>query len=243
MLKTRIVQKTELLQVPACRKLTIQANVTRYTCNSLGQVLDDASVPVADRKPYPFHLFGQFDRAGGYAIADSLMAPRYRTKLFSVFVAGNGMPLFWFNPVSDIQTKLTKGDIVFVYVDDLTSPNILTFIVVSAASGGFASLVDQSNVAQLSAHGWGAFRFDAIDYTWENDAQLRQPLMLVETKFDGDYSGDLINPLQYRDPQYERENLRTIRIPLKMLVNQYAGLSSWLDFQNPRLQLLFELYI
>lgn len=240
-MKTKTISQQTLVDVPACRKLSIMANVRRYTTNEFGVVLDDAAVPVADRKPYPFHLFGEFDRAGGYAIADGI-TQRYNTILFSTFVVGNGMPLFFFNPVADINTKLSKGDIVFLYVNDLNAPTIFTFIVVHAQSGGFASLVNESNISQLSAHGWGVFKFDKIQYNWQNDAQLRQPLVLINTKFDGDFTFDFVNPLQYRNTE-EKKPVRTIDIPLEMTVNQYNGISSFLDFANPDLQLLFELYI
>lgn len=230
-----------LQEKPATRKLTLEARINRYTCDSNGTILNDAAVPVADRKPYPFHLFGYFDQAGGYALADGILQ-RYNTNLFAIYTHGIGTPMFFFSPLNTINNVLKKGDLVFLYLDDLNAPNIFTFIVVHAMSGGFASLTSETNIARLDKHHWGSFRFDSFLYSWSNDAQLDQPIVMIKTRYDGDFETDRLNPRSYRYTT-EQPNVRTIRIPLQMLVNQYSGLSSYLDFNNSELQVLFELYL
>jgi hypothetical protein len=239
--QTLIHSQQTLRPDQSVRHLTLSAFIKRYTTDSLGIILADAAVPVADQKPYPFHLFGEFDRVSGYPIADGI-ANRFNTNLFSVYTVGIGTPLFFFNPAATINSVLKKGDIVFLYVDDLNAPAVFTFIVITAASGGFASLVNESNITQISAHGWGVFEFDSFLYAWDADVQLRQPFILVHTKFDGDFKFDYVNPLQFRYTT-EKEPVKQIRIPLKMLVNQYNGLSGFLDFASSGLHLLFELHI
>ncbi|MCK9479760.1 MAG: hypothetical protein M0R40_09745 [Firmicutes bacterium] len=241
---TKTVNKSQAIPqtVNAIKKLAVQAKVMRYTTDALGTILANAAVPVADRKPYPFHLFGDFDRNGGYQIADQI-TQRFNTNLYAVYVVGNNTPFFNFLPIQTIQNVVRKGDIVFMYVNDVLAPTIFTFIVITTVNrGGFASLVAQSNISQIGDKGyWGVMNFDGIRYKWSDDAQLEHPLYLITTEYTGDFKFNVFNPLSYWNPDQKNE-VKQLVLPLSMNVNQYAGISSFLDFDNLSLELLFEFY-
>lgn len=228
---------------PALKKFTLAINIKRYTTDSNGVILADAAVPASQKKAFPFHLFGEFDRQSGYAVADQIASERAESILFGVYVWGNNTPLFYFNPLSDVNTKFKKGDVLFVYVDDLNAPNYFTFIVVSSQVGGYASLVSQSNISQIDDNGaWGVFKFFELQYTWVNDEQLANPIYQINTRFNSAFKYDVFDPLAFRYIQ-QKTDVRTLVMPIEMLLNQYIGLTSFLAFENSLLSLSFNLYI
>lgn len=227
----------------ALRKFTLALNIKRYTTDSNGAILDNAAVPASEQKAFPFHLFGEFDRQSGYAIADTIAREKSNTNLFGVYVVGISTPLFYFNPIATVNNQLKKGDVVFIYVDDVTAPNIFTFIVVSAQQGGYASLAAQSNVSQIDDNGhWGVFKFFDVRYAWFDDEQLSNPIFLVQTKFNSAFKYDTIDPLAYRYIQ-QKTDVRVLAIPLEVTLNQYIGLTSFIAFENSVLNLSFNLYL
>lgn len=227
----------------ALRRFTLALNVRRITCDSNGVIIPDGVVPAAEQKAFPFHLFGAFDYASGYPLADTIARERSNSNLFTVYVHGIGTPLFYFNPLATINNQIKKGDLVFVYVDDLNNPNTFSYVIVSALQGGFASLILQSNISQIDDNGhWGAFKFFEIGYAWQNDEQLNQPIYLVRSRFDSGYKYDTLDPLAFRYVQ-QKNDLNVISIPLEIVLNQYIGITSFIAFENSVLNLSFNLYI
>jgi hypothetical protein len=226
----------------AIKKFPLNLNVSRYTTDSNGTVLAPGAVPVSERNPFPFHLFGNFDREGGYAVADNLCADYYNTLLFGVYVWGLNTPLFFFNPAASINSKMKKGDVVFIYVDDLDAPNYFTFVIVSSLYGAYSSLISQTNMVSVDPRGMQTiFRIREIRYSWfdTNDVQLEQPLFIVQTKYDSAVKTDALSPAAYYVP--EQKNVKIARIPVDLALNTYMGVSGFLAFENPVLNLSFEL--
>lgn len=229
---------------PAIRRFTLSVNIRKYITDSSGVVLAPASVPASFRKNFPVHLFGEYDRQSGYAIADVIAREIESVNLFGVYVWGVNTPLFKFsNGIATINTKFKKGDVIFVYVDDIEAPNYFAFVTASIVSpvGGYASLVSLANVTQLDDNGhWGAFKFFDIQYSWVNDEQLYKPIYLVKTRFDGGYHSDSIDPAAFKLLNFEE---KTVQIPLEVLLNQYVGLTTFIAWENELLTLAFNLYI
>jgi len=243
--KNKIITKNvaRLDSRAALRRFSLSINVRRFTCDSNGVLLANAAVPASEQKAFPFHLFGEFDRQGGYAIADMIAKEKANTILFSVYVWGMNTPLFFFNPLATINNKLKKGDVVFVYVDDLTAPNTFTFIVVSAQQGSYASLTSQSNISQIDDNGaWGAFKFFDVKYTWVNDEQVYQPVYSIQTRFNSAYKSDTFDPAAFLYTE-QKQDVRTLVLPIEIILNQYIGLTSFLAFENELLNLSFNLYL
>ena len=226
------------------KKFTLSVNVRRITTDSTGTVLDDATVPAAQQKAYPFHLFGDFDKNGGFAISDMIMSGQSNSILFSVYTIGLNTPLFFFSPLATINSQLKKGDLVFIYVDDINAPSYFHFVICSAMSGGYGSLVALTNTTQIDDKGnWGTFKFYDVKFSWfdADDVQLGFSLWNIKTAFNGAYSYDQIQPEAYRYTQSKPE-VKIITIPLEKLINQYYGLSSLIAWENPLLNLSFNIY-
>jgi hypothetical protein len=242
--KTIRIAEPNVRDINALKRFTLNVNIKRFTTDAAGQVLADGAIPAAEKKPFPFNMFGQFDMSGAYSIADSIVAPMHNTKLFTVYVAGIGTPLFFFaGGIATINAQIKKGDVVFVYADDLEAPNYFTFVIITSIIGGYASLVSQSNISQIDGKGyWGVFKIFDVKYTWYNDAQLAYPLLLINSKFNSAVKYDAIDPSGYFDPE-QKSNLLTARIPLEVVLNQYIGISGFLAYENPLLNLSFELYV
>lgn len=213
-------------------KISLNVNVKRYTTDSNGTILPDASIPQSEKKPFPFHTFGKFDMNGGYNIADSIVSEVYDTKLFGVYVWGVGTPLFFFSPFATINSAMRKGDLVFIYVDDFDSPNYFTFVIAQAQTGSFASIISQTESKTVFVQN--------VKYTWQNDLQLSQNLYVIKTKSNNAFGVDTISPAAYYVP--EQKSVQTTLIPLRLDINRFVGISSFLEYQNPLLNLSFELY-
>lgn len=232
----RAIQTTESIDAKIKHNVTVTVN--RYTTDSSGVIV---STPAHLREPLPFHLFGEFDRQGGYAIADLLTI--HKQPLFSTYVAGLNTPLFYFSGgIAEIGNYIRKGDIVFVYVDDLHSPNYFTFIVLSApnVTAGLSSLVSQTHTTQLDSRVWGVFTVDNFKYSWQNDAQLSNEIKFINTHFDGTWKVNSISPLTERY-QNQRAGVDTLIIPVRLLINQYVGISHAINYDTPYLQFNFNI--
>lgn len=242
MSRTIIVQKPELQIKDALKRFSLNLNIKRFITDANGAILNDAAIPAALKKPYPFHLFSHYDKVGGYAIGDSIMSVLNRTLLFGYYVWGIGTPLFFFNPGATINNEMKKGDVIFIYVDDLNNPNYFIFVIVQAINGGYASFIDQSNISQVDNKGyWGVFKIRNTKFTWYDDAQLRESFYLINTRFDGAFKYDPLSPAAYYAPE-QKTQIKTANIPLEFILNQYFGISSCIAYENPLINLSFELY-
>jgi hypothetical protein len=242
--KRIIVHATMREIATAVRKISLSVNVRRYTTDVNGAILNDAAIPESEKKPFPFHLFGDFDRQSGYAIADLDMRNVHNTILFTVFTWGVGMPLLYFNPLAQVNKLFKKGDVIFCYVDNLEAPSYFTWIHIQSIIGGFASVVSQTNISQLDNVGpWGAFMNNRIDYKWMHDEQLNQPVKWIIAEPNAAYKSDSLAPEAYWIPQVDKSDIKKVIIPLEFICNQYFGLSTWLAYENPLLNLNFSLYV
>ncbi len=233
------VPKIESIQPK--KKISIGLNIRRYSTDVNGTIIADNLLPASMQVAYPFHLFGQFDRESGYSIADKVMRNKNNTNLFSVYVWGLNSPLFFFNPLADINNKFQKGDVVFVYADDLTAPNFFTFVFINSLDGNYSSICAQSVVSQLNNQNWGAFKMFELQQGWVDDNQLDQLWFFINTKFDGRFETDNKSPYDYYNPEISSQ--KKIVISYEAVVNQFLGLSSFIAFENSLLTLSIIIYV
>jgi len=239
-----IINKPTLEQVNADQKEFIVLNVRRFTTDANGTVLDDAAIPATLKKPFPYYLFGEFDRNSGYAIADQILSKYYNTILFGVYVWGINTPLFFPNPIATINLEFRKGDVLFVYVDDINNPSYYVFIVVNSQNGPYASLVSQMNTTQLDKQRWGTFKIFDLQYGWTSDTQLQlgQPIFTVLTEWNANFFADSVNPKTWYRPQ-NKPGVNELIVPINAVANQHFGLGSFLTYNNPLLTLSFIIYV
>lgn len=227
--------------VTSKKKISIGLNIRRLSTDVNGTIVADNLLPASMQTNYPFHLFGEFDRASGYAIADKAMRDKNGTKLFSVYVWGVNSPLFFFNPLADINKFFQKGDIIFVYVDDLIAPTTFSFVFINSLDGNYASISAMTVTNQLDSNNWGAFKIGEIHEGWVDDSQLDQLWFFINTKFDGRFLTDNKSPYDYFNPEINVQN--KIVISYESVVNQFLGLSSFIAFQNNLLTVSLIIYV
>lgn len=229
-----------LEQKNALKKFSVQTSVKRYTTDVNGVIQN--IIPAVAQIPFPFHLFGAWDKNGGYNIAN-LVTNKYDTKLLAVYTYGVNTPFFFANPFANINSVLKFGDIIFMYVDDYIAPTFYTYVIISARQGGYASYVDQSNISQIDDNGaWGVFKIFDFTMHWNDDEQLNYPFFKIKTRFDGQYKYDTHDPLENRNA-YQRENVKVIRIPCEVVLNQFIGISGFIPYENNYLELIFNFYL
>lgn len=239
--KNIAVNQANIVNRKALKKFTLTAKINRFTCDASGTIIPDILVPTSEQKAYPFHLFGEFDRVSGYAISDGVLRELEDTKLFSVYVAGVNTPLFFFSPLNTINSKISKGDLIFIYVDDLNAPTYFHFVIISTNQGGFASLTSIGNVTQIDdTDNWGGFYFEKFKFNWVDDAQMNFPFYNIQTNYKSSFQANPINLELYRFIEQKPE-VKALTIAVSMLINQYNGLSGYIAWQNPSLNLSFDI--
>lgn len=239
--KNLLINEPKTVLVEGKKRKTIALNIKRYTTDVNGVIQDDATLPAALQISYPFHLFGEYDFTGCYRVADSFLSQVSNTILFSVYTWGSNTPLFFFSPGANINGKFSKGDIIFVYVDDINSPNYFTFVQVSCPDGAYASVLSQTRTTQLDKNSWGTFKIFDILFGWVDDEQLYQTIFQINTEFDTSFVKDSFEPVKYYNPQVNKQ--KKITIPFPTVINQYFGLSSSIAFENSLLTLQLIIYV
>lgn len=238
------LNKPDIMTIGAVNRFTLALNIFRYTTDANGTVLEDAAIPLSEKKPFPFHLFGNYDFQGGYFISDNAIREKENTILFSVYTVGLNTPLFYFNPFASINTKLIKGDVVFVYVDDFNNPSYYTFIIIRANGSSYGSLMSISNTSQINGAGqWGMYKIWDIRYTAYTQEQIYQPFLIIETRKNMGYKFDTIDPSTWYAPDFQGNSNFTIDMPIEILLNQHVGLSGFLRYGNEQINLSFTVYI
>jgi len=239
-----IINKPILEQINVEQKEMISLNVKRYTTDANGTILDDVAIPVNLKKPFPYYLFGEFDRNGGYAIADQVLSKLYGTILLGVYTWGNNTPLFFPNPLATINNEFRKGDMLFVYVDNLNAPSYYIFVVISAQNGPYVSLISQLNTTQLDKNTWGTFKIFDVQYGWTSDTQLQlaQPWFTVLTQWNADFKIDSLNLKTWYRPQFKK-GVNELIIPINAVANQHLGLGSFITYNNPLITLSLVIYV
>src|SRR5689334_4319081 len=116
------------------RKHAMPVIVNRYFTDANGTVISKANaglVAAGMATDYPLFVLGEFDRQGGYKTGQSILSPINVPGTTSpVFLTSfvNGSPftsnniVTAFSPFNTIQPILKPGDIVTVWVDNLSVP-------------------------------------------------------------------------------------------------------------------------
>lgn len=238
-----IINKPVLEQIRSEQKESVTLNIKRFFTDSSGSIITGGAIPVSMQKPFPFYLFGEFDSKSGFAIADRVMSKKFNTNLFGIYVWGVNTPLFFPNVVANINNEFQKGDLLQVFVDDMTNPQFYCFMVVNCENGPYASFFGQLNTTQLDKERWGTFKIYDIQYSsWTSKRQIILPIFTISTQWDTDFLSNPINPSTYYVPQY-KPGVNELIIPIHAVANQFFGLAHFMAFENDLLILTFNIYV
>ena len=76
------------MKSPVTKNAAFYIEVNRYFTDVDGKVIDKNTVPIALQTDYPFWMFGEFDRQGGYKQGNQVSPPNLNTPFLGAFTKG-----------------------------------------------------------------------------------------------------------------------------------------------------------
>lgn len=231
-------------------KHSISIKIKRYFTDTQGRLLIGSFVPVALRVKYPFFLFGDFDRQGGYKQSLKLLPPEPGTVYLMSYVNGNGFTsanIVGFSGVNELQQNILTGDIVHVFCDDIQAPTYFVWIVQQNTSVSIASIINNSQTTQKDNR-FGklyvapyAENERSVVYTTTNNnvTQWQEPFHITKLNNLGVAHDDQFNPVLYETPFTYLLNV--LDMDLTFLVDQFLGLNSYILYTTDMIQLNFKI--
>jgi hypothetical protein len=224
---------------------SINFTIKRYYTDVNGVIQTKASVPAVLQTKYPFFLFGEFDRQGGYKQGLSAVPPMAGTYYVCTGVNGMGWSTFsvlGFGGINDLQGKLLVGDIVHVYTDSLSAPTYFIWVVQSAAVASLASILANSKTTQKDDK-FNRLYIEEINFSALPNTdfiQFKEPITEIRLNNIGLAKTDSINVLgTYETPYTYLRNI--IIMPIKFKVDQFIELGSYFVYDSDSIQYLFKM--
>lgn len=206
---------------------TIPLVINRYYTDVNGAIVDKNLVPANLKVNFPVYLFAQFDRNGGYRKSQQITPPIPGTYFLMTYTQGINSPFLAFTGVNTIKGKISSGDIVIIYTDDLENPNYYIWIVISCNSVSFASVLANTETIQ-NDHRIGVLSLKQINYYVSVREQFDQALVFASYDNIGNFRSDSIQPNIFLSPLVAQQGFLTINTPYK--IDQYIGLSMYMVF-------------
>lgn len=213
------------------RAVTI--SVRRFYTDIDGVILDktDVLIPANMKVKYPVFMFGTFDMLSGFRAGSNVCPPLLGVNYLTSFV--NGFPstsysVLGITGLNQIQGQLSLGDIVHVFCDDIQNPSYFCWIVQSSnALSGLSSIMNNLMTTQNDNR---LGRLFVYEFLLNNSDREQWKQAINFTVFDnlGNYANDVVNPLMFRGPFTELDNL--IRLETEFLCDQYLGINTYIDY-------------
>lgn len=236
-----IKQKTETLFIsklggPLTDFHDINIKVSRFFTDTSGTILDKNTVPNNLKKSYPFFLFGQWDRLGGHNIG--LQTNPAGLPLYFSGVFGVGVPFLMGTGLNEIQTKLSIGDILTVFTDDIVNPSFYIWMVLHSDNTPLGSMFGNSISTQRDGRLMNLLcKF--INVIPDNDLQFNENLNYIRVDNLGNFEQNQISPLIWKTPMTQLDKF--IRIKTPFIIDQYLMISSYMQFQSDSLSFTLQL--
>jgi len=229
----------EELKKPLQKRGALWVTIKRFYTDVNGTIVDKSTVPVSLQKGFPFWMFGQFDKAGGYRVGNAVLPPDLATPYLCSFVVGVDTPFLFATGLNNVNNQFLLGDIVHVFTDSIQTPNFYIFIQQSCPGGSVASVYDNARQAEpqkLNIEGANYFAFTGAD----QNLQFAENLNYTVIDPDGTgYKNYPKNPLASQQV-FNKQNF--IFFPINFQVDQYQQLSSTINFLIDTINFHFIIY-
>jgi hypothetical protein len=218
---------------------TIALRINRYYTSVDGEVLDKNSnlIPDTLKTQFPFYLFGAFDLAGGYSKCLEALPPDATSPYLMTFIYGVNAPFLSFTGFNTINSRLSIGDIVHIFTDNISNPNIFVWIVISSAKASFASIIDNTKTLQNDFR-VNQIRIKDIDYLAPEN-QYAIPFHFIMFDNIGAFRTDQIQPYTYKDAFVALNDF--INMQIRFDLDQYIAVGSYMLFSTDLIQINFNL--
>lgn len=227
------------LKKPLQKKAALFVTITRFFTDVNGTIVNKAVVPLSLQTKYPFWMFGQFDKDGGYRIGNTIAPPDIATPYVGTFVPGTGMPFLFATGLNNIKDRFLIGDIVHVFTDNINAPSYYVFIIQQCGASALSSVYGNAKQAEsqkLNIEGANYFAFTNTD---ENLQFVQNLNYTVIDPTGATYHNYPQNPLGSQQVD-NKQNF--IYFPLKFQVDQYKLVSSYIDFSLDKIQFSFKIF-
>lgn len=212
---------------------TVAIKVARYFTDVNGTVIDktDAGLIAAGMvESYPVFILGEWDRQGGYRVGLSICPPIGNIRPLITFVNGvTGTSHNYITPFSifnTIQQRLNIGDIVQVFVNDISSPSYFAWIVYSNNVAPLASIIanlattqDDRRLMKLKAT---EINFVCTNFT----LQLSEQWNYYHVDNIGRIKNNGISYNMFNTPMRVLPNVLTFQTSFD--INQYVGIATYI---------------
>lgn len=224
--------KANLLQQfskPLMRDHTIPLLIKRFYTDQDGIIIDKNTAPPNLQTEYPIFLLGDFDKSGGYRIANIVTPPLPNTFFLCSFVYGNGVPFLFANGLVNVYGQIQLGDIVTVYTDNIANPTYFIWLVVSSNSASIASIVSNTETTQKDGR-IGQINIDSVAMFCSNQNQYNNPLFITRCDNIGKYVENQLQPIGFKTAFQNQNDF--IDIPLGFIMNQFLSISFYMSFDT-----------
>jgi len=223
---------------PQYKKDALQIVVERFYTDVNGVILDktDVAIPDALKTDFPLYVFGEYDRAGSYYLGLKNTPPRVNTFFLQSGVFGVSPNVFGFSGLSDIENRLSPGDLYTIYTDDVNAPNIFVWIVQSCSGKSLASIMQNLPNLPYDAD-YGYLKVDNLQFYTNNFDQWKENLQYIQYDFLGLVQSDGLSPFAYKPSVTINDQF--IDIKNKFVLTQYMGINTYLLYTTDTMVLTF----
>lgn len=221
---------------------SIPINIKRYFTDVDGAVIAKAAAPAALQTYYPFFMFGEFDREGGYNTALKALGVAPGTFYLTSFMNANGITaqqITGFTGLNTVRNFIKNGDIVHVFTDNLNAPNFFVWVVVSNQYGAMSSIVGNSESHQKDGL-IGKIYLDFFKYYTDNpNEQFKTPLHFTRSTNIATWSDNQVQPYIFKTPYTEQQGF--VDIQCQFNLDQYLSVGSFFQYTTESINMLFRL--
>jgi len=227
----------DVLSTPLQKKSGFHIVINRYFTDVNGTILvkTDPAIPLALQTKYPFWMFGEFDRLGGYRIGNERTPPMVGVHYVMSFVVGSDIPFLFATGLNNVKNSFNLGDVVHVFTDDLDAPSVYCWIQQSSSSAALASIYANAIASEKEK-----INIEGVNYIPYTNGQINLQLIqnLNATRIDvlGSYNSEPIDPLGSVQT-FDKQDF--IFFPIKFKVDQYNLISTYIDFTVDSIEFAF----
>lgn len=206
----------------------LNINVQRFYTNTAGTILDKNTVPASLQTKFPFYLFGEFDKQGGYRLGNQITFPVIGGLIQTLVVRGQ-YDFTQFTGANNVRDNFNIGDFILLYGDSLTAPTYLIWILISCPFQSYASVVGNTKHLPLKTH--------SILYKTDNQLQYNETLSAVRVNQIGVFETKTYQPLANKNPLNPQDDFIEMLLPFTF--SQYLGMYSYFQFDTELVNLNF----
>lgn len=212
----------DTLRRPVIGSNNLNINIARYYTDVDGVVIDKSAAPAALQIKLPVYLLGNFDRVGGFNIAQKALPTPSGAVFLMTYLHGYGEPFLWNSGLNTIAASLKFGDVVTVFTDSLDTPTGFVFMVQTVQYGALGSIISNTQTIQDDGQ-VGLMHVRSVSMQASTDEQFSQAFSIVKYDNLGTFQSKNLNPGDYKGPLHKLNDF--VEIPLSLTLTQYNGVN------------------